>query len=388
VRWHLPSQSANGGAATRGTGGGVVFRLPLPTTSAPADAATQDTRSVLGAVGRQLLKVLVYPVTDIVVGRVADAIATRWEREKRPHRLRHFTPANYRSSVSPSVTKAELEDMAKAGPVLLFIHGTFSTAHGGFGDIPQETMEALHKRYGGRVFAFDHPTLSVDPFENVRWLLGQLPDAPMTVDIVCHSRGGLVSRALAEAPSVSGLDASRVTVRKLVLGATPNQGTLLADPDHMVAMIDRLTTALTLFPTGPVTETLEALVTVVKTLGHGSLNGLDGLRSMCPGGNFLGALNGPGANGADYFAIAANYEPVDRGLRALVTGGANVVVDQVFEGAENDLVVPTEGVYARNGNARFPVPDARRVVLGADQGTMHTTVFQHPEVSRRLLAWL
>src|SRR5208282_3676199 len=130
------------------------------------------------------------------------------------------------------------------------------------------------------------PALADAPDDNVRWLLAHLPSSPMQVDIVCHSRGGLVARVLAERNARLGLDASRIDVRRIVFCGVPNGGTALADPDHMVDMIDRFTTALTLFPTGPITETFEALITVVKIVGHGALKGLPGLASMRPKGTF------------------------------------------------------------------------------------------------------
>lgn len=390
LRWHLPLPDAPavpGTGATRGSGGGKRFRIPA---GAPATAATGATtqRSIFGVVGRRLLKVLVFPLTDPITGATAGFIAQQWEARKRPHRLRHFTPADYQAAEAAVPDAGELAAMAAQGPVLLFVHGTFSTSHGGFGGLPVATMEELHRRYQGRVIAFDHPTLSADPAANVRWLLSRLPASEVELDIVCHSRGGLVSRVLAETPAAFGLQQGHAKVRRIVLGAVPNSGTLLADPDHMVHMIDRLTTVLALFPTGPVTETLEALITVIKVLGHGGLKGLDGLASMHPGGRFLATLNEAGGQPGDYYAITANYEPTDRGLRALVAGAVDSVVDQVFGDAGNDLVVPTEGVYQKNGNARFPVPSDRLLAFDAAQGVMHTRVFEQPEVSRRLLAWL
>ena len=393
LRWHLPEPEAPAGAAgaavSRGAAGGRKrFRIPASVAPPPPGASGLAQRSVFGAIGRRLLKVLVYPLTDVVVGAASEFIARRWEERKRPYRLRRFTPADYQTAAASVPTAGELAAMAAAGPVLLFVHGTFSTSHGGFGGLPLATMDTLHQRYGARVIAFDHPTLSDDPKANVQWLLAQLPAAPMEVDIVCHSRGGLVSRVLAEASASPGANGGRVGVRRIVFGATPNNGTLLADPDHMVNMIDRLTTALTLFPTGPVTETLEALITVVKVLGHGGLKGLDGLASMHPQGAFLGALNREGAGPAEYFAIAANYEAADRGLRALVSGAVDNVADQVFGDAPNDLVVPTAGVYGKNGHARFPVPSERVLLFEPAQGVMHTSLFGQPAVSERLLAWL
>jgi hypothetical protein len=46
----------------------------------------------VGAVGKRLLKVLVFKLLDPIVGAVGDFFARRWEDRYRPHRLRHFTP--------------------------------------------------------------------------------------------------------------------------------------------------------------------------------------------------------------------------------------------------------------------------------------------------------
>jgi hypothetical protein len=386
VRWHLPDRGVTADAG-RGSGGTRRFRIPATTAPLPPDTRSQE-RSVLGAVGRRILKVLVYPITDPVVGFIADQLAARFEKDKRPYRLRSFTPENHGRADAPSLGDAEIADLCAGGPVLLFVHGTFSTTHGGFGDLPDETVRKLHQRYGGRVMAFDHPTLSQGPDDNVRWLLSHLPKTPVQLDIVCHSRGGLVSRVLAESHAAAGLDASHVTVRRVVFAGTPNQGTALADPDHMVDMLDRFTTALTLAPTGPVTETLEAVVTVVKMIGHGGLKGLEGLASMYASGPFLAGLNTRDGRRSDYFAIASNYTPTDRGLQALVMGAADKVVDKIFGDSANDLVVPTEGVWRENGGGGFPVQEARMFTFPPAKGVMHTTYFRQPEVSEKLVAWL
>ena len=56
----------------------------------------------------------------------------------------------------------------------------------------------------------------------------------------------------------------------------------------------------------------------VKIVGHGALKGLDGLQSMNRQGPFMKDLNAHGTAGADYYAISANYEPRDPGLKGLV----------------------------------------------------------------------
>jgi hypothetical protein len=175
----------------------------------------------------------------------------------------------------------------------------------------------------------------------------------------------------------------------VVFVGVPNNGTLLAHPDHMVKMLDRLTTALNLFPTGVVTETLEAIITVVKVIGHGALGGLDGLAAMRPGGAFLNQLNAGQEDGVGYYAVGADYEPVDEGLKALLTGKiADTVMDRVFQKVPNDLVVPTPGVYGANGCTAFPIEDMRCLKVPIDAGIIHTTLFGYPPVMNRLVEWL
>ncbi len=223
----------------------------------------------------------------------------------------------------------------------------------------------------------------------MRWLDDHVPAGPLDVDIVCHSRGGLVARTLAERPAAFGLAPARLRVGRIVFVGVPNAGTALADPDHMMAMIDRLTTALNLFPGGPVTETLEAILTAVKMIGHGALKGLDGLASMQPGGTFLSHLNAGRAAPEAYFAIGADYEPADEGLKALVAGTiADAVVDRIFEQTPNDLVVPEPGVFEVEGAGGFPIPEARRLRVAPDQGVVHTTLFGHAPATAKLLEWL
>jgi len=75
-----------------------------------------------------------------------------------------------------------------------------------------------------------------------------------------------VARTLAERPAGFGLVQARIGVRRVVFVAAPNQGTPLADPDHIVDMLDRFTTVLNMFPCGALAETLESIITVVKVI--------------------------------------------------------------------------------------------------------------------------
>lgn len=387
VSWHLPEAPARrrkrGGATQRFR---IAPRFASGSTEGPAGRAK---RGITASAGKMLLKVLVYPVTDLVLGPISEQFARKWETAHRPYGVRRFTPEHYQEAGAEPMTPVEWAALG-SGRALLFIHGTFSTAHGAFGALPQETMRTLHARYGGRVFAVNVFTLSDDPAANARWLLAQIPAGTrLDVDIVCHSRGGLVARALAEHGAAQG-EEPRLRVGRVVFIGAPNHGTPLADPDHMMEMIDRITSALNIAPTGAVTETLEAIVTAVKIIGHGALKSLEGLASMNPSGQFLARLNRPGDVSTQYFAVAADYTPPEGGgfFKLVTERAGDRLVDKVFGDAPNDLVVPTSGVSEKNGGPAFPLPAASCFVFPAAQGVMHTQYFSAAETAARLLAWL
>jgi pimeloyl-ACP methyl ester carboxylesterase len=381
VTWNLPEDRSGllEVPATRGVGGTKRFVIRRQVPSTPTDGAR--SRGLFGLVGRKVLKVLVYPVTDAVLGPVGERFAGRWEAKRRPYRVRRFGPDDYTRSDAPKVTADDWRGLTD-GRLLLFLHGTFSTARSAFCSLPAATLAELHRAYGGRLLAFDHYTLSEDPAKNAAWLADQLPsDLELEVDVVCHSRGGLVARYLAGA----GLD--RLRVRRVVLVGAPNNGTALADPDHMTDLVDRLTSVLNLVPPGPldaVSEVLEAIITAVKVLGHAALKGLPGLAAMAPGGAFLGQLNGRPPSHADYYGVGANYDPKD-GLRELVRQATNLLLDRVFGEQPNDLIVPTVGMFQAGG---FRVSDDRTLRIEPNLAISHSHYFGHPETSKKLLDWL
>ncbi len=348
------------------------------------------TRGLLGFIDRKIVRVLVYKVTDPVFGRVGRFFAGNWEAKRRPYGVRMFTPENFRNSEVPQMTGGEWDRMGR-DRALLFIHGTISTAPGAFGDLSPEAMEKLSKRYNGRVFAFNHYTLSHDPERNVRWFLEQIPQrVKLDLDIVCHSRGGLVARTLTERLSRLDdldFDPDRLRVNRVVFAAVPNQGTLLANPKHMVEFLDRFTSVINIFPTNWATEFLEGLLVVVKMVGHGALKGLAGLASMDPKGDFLKTLNAGDKGSTEYYGLAADFDPKGS-LRQLVRTVADATLDRVFEKAPNDLVVPTLGVFQKNGHGSFPLDDIRVLQFDKTKDVIHTNFFPHPETAATLLKWL
>lgn len=390
MRWHLPLTEDNQVAAPATRGAGAVKRFRIPKAVAPTASGEQaKTRGLIGMVGKKLLKVLVYPVTDVLIGHAIDVFAEKWEGKKRPYGLRFMTPDNYATPGAPQLTADDWTQLS-SGRALLLIHGTFSTAHGAFSGLDRKDMEELHAAYGGRVFAFDHHSLSHNPARNIKELAARIPaDASLDVDIICHSRGGLVARELAERGATYGLTPDRIKVGRVVFVGAANAGTILAQPDHMVSMIDRLTSVSNLIPTGFVSELLDGLITVIKVIGHGGLKSLDGLASMNPEGPYLKELAGAPKSGATYYAITADFDAgaqdATAPLKSLVK---DALMDKIFEKAANDLVVPTEGVFAPNGSASFPIDVVYRLEMPKTTGVVHTTYFTSPDARKKMKEWL
>ena len=95
---------------------------------------------------------------------------------------------------------------------------------------------------------------------------------------------------------------------------------------------------------------------MAKVLAVGTVKGLNGIGSMVRDGPFLhDGVTRPAAGGrrATYLAIASNYEPTERGL---LDFAKDRLTDALF-GERNDLVVPTDGVFCRNGAACFPIAE-------------------------------
>jgi hypothetical protein len=391
VSFHLPvedpANQSRQPATTRGSGGEKVFilRSHIPAAEPPTDSTT---RGLVGMIGQKLIQVVAFPLAELVVDTVGEYFIGRWERGNRPNQTRLFTPANRKLKIDAKMTEADWATMA-AGRALLYVHGTFSTAQGGFSGIPDSVVETLHNRYGGRVFAFNHHSLSMSPSDNVEWFLDQMPaGVDLDLDIVCHSRGGLVARTMAGELSGFAGELSRLNVGRVVFVATPNNGTALADEENIIGFLDRMATLANVLPSVPVIEALDAVLAVVKTVAYGVLRGLSGLASMRPGGAFLELLNQGNQVDTEYYALAANYEPINPGLKALVAGAKDALIDAIFAGEPNDLVVPTMGVYEGVPDANFPIPRANLFEFPPHRGINHSTFWGEPETAERFLEWL
>jgi hypothetical protein len=244
--------------------------------------------------------------------------------------------------------------------------------------MPAEVRTLLFDHYGGRVFAFDHPTLSYDPLANARWFAEQMPsDVNPTVDVISHSRGGLVTRSLFER---TDLAVPAPWFRRALLVAAPNEGTALASTAKLGALLDTVTNVIGWAPDNPFTDVLEVALTIAKHLAVGAFGGLDGLQSMNPSKQWLDAELPNGANFLDrYRAIGANYEPPDGS--PLFRIARDLATDALFGQKENDLVVPTDGT-----DIHATITPALRIAAGG--GVDHSGYWRYRDATDHLMQWL
>ena len=364
-------------------GGGITRTFTIGRTPGPPpEPGTRADRSIFGEVGKQVLKVVAFPVGQ-ALGRAANSYLDDWEIAHQGYGVRDYKPDNYTAPAAYFDGDSQRWQELAKGRTLLFVHGTFSRAHGAFNDLPLATMKKLQAMYDNRVIAFDHQSISRDPIENIDWLLEQIPDGlKLDFDIICHSRGGLVSRSLAERTDlVPGNRTIRVH-RTALVGAV-NNGTILADVSHWNDLIDTLSTVLNTVGIA-VGDTVDLILSFVRQVAVAAYPKLRGLACMVPSGDFLKKFNARPRGQNQYLAIASNYEPLDHKLASYFR---DVVTDGIFSQKPNDSMVRTDSVVGNTDQGAFaPVTD--QLLLDASKGIEHARYFGNTAVADRLVEWL
>src|SRR6266508_3467009 len=257
--------------------------------------------------------------------------------------------------------------------VLMYVHGfNSSTAGSGGGKfVPQ-----LAANYDA-VLGYDHPTAGISPLDNALELLRMIPDdLQLAVDLIAHSRGGLVIRSLVELVDWQ----PKFRPVRLLTAGSPHAGTRLADPEHW----DRLvSTGMTLGSWlasigGGAFWAPKLLEFVLKAAAQGIFS-LPGLAAMIPGGEFLQRLNAPGAPGMNervrYGAVTSSFaidNVAQQGFRQAFTA----LAVQAFMGEPNDLVVNTASAIEIDKLSRTLPPD-QQFKTTVDHGSY----FQNAEVA-------
>jgi pimeloyl-ACP methyl ester carboxylesterase len=259
-----------------------------------------------------------------------------------------------------------------------------STCRGGLND---ETVAGLARLYGDQMFAFDRPTVLASPDDNAAFLLAALrarkPCVPLTLDLICHSQGGLVARALARrADDLADID---VKIGTIVFVATPNAGTALTHVGDVTnALGDALVRVYTKLFQGFAEKTASHelwMVLQILAIGGDAFAKAPGSQAMVPGGEYLKGLSAAPINYRP-FAVAADFQTAQAGPAALPLTDAEQIIGDVFAAA-NDIIVPTAGV------AQLGTVQIQDVVLcPPEAGVYHLNYFQQQRVRESLLGWL
>lgn len=95
-------------------------------------------------------------------------------------------------------------------------------------------------------------------------------------------------------------------------------------------------------------------------------------------------LNKGGAIDTVYRSIAANFEPTRPSFKPWAK---DKLMGRIFK-EDNDLVVPTRGVYEANGDPMFPIAADNRLHLSGVDDVHHGNFFANAKLVKKLDEWL
>lgn len=275
---------------------------------------------------------------------------------------------------SEDFTLARAENIDISAKHLLFLHGTGSSTCGSFMDLMgSKEWPSILEAYGsGHLLAFQHRTLTCSPLENALELLDALPE-DIELDLVSHSRGGLVADILArfctegQGPKrfdddelkifkdfkrtkdlqiiediIGIIKTKKIKINNVVRVACPANGTTLAS--SRLNFYLNVTFNLIGLATGqqgnPIyTAFKELIMAAVENKDDADI--LPGLESMNPESPFIKALNNPGSRlqvSSPLFIVGGSSE-LSLQWKSLI-----VLTGKFFFRDKNDLVVDTESM--------------------------------------------
>jgi hypothetical protein len=323
--------------------------------------------------------------------------------------------------VAPGEFKAVGDKVQQAfsGRTLVLVHGTFVGSASTLGEYAatldgRKFLSDALKRYKGQVLVFDHPTLSVSPFLNALELSRALAGTTGELDVIAHSRGGVVVRWWLD---VLGESVANAKVR-VVLAGSPLRGTSLAAPNRIQPLLSVLSNvgafaakaagiAAAAHPFSLASFALLKFVVrreknrwgIPPIEGLGDRPGTDAAVAVIPGlqgqsaveNNFeLNGLRSAAARpNVRYHAVSADFEPERMGwklwkvISEFGDRSKDAAVDLIFPEA-NDLVVDT--AHMTTLGTAGDIAD----VLAFEEQTKvyHTNYFRQPEVIDALRGWL
>lgn len=360
------------------------FRLRL---RAGVSRWPDESRALFSRLVSKIIKVLVVKVFPEQIGAYGALRVQAWEKKYRPFEGLHGgTWAQLLDRVPTPVDNLARFSGRRS---LLLIHGTTSTTAGAFAGLAESPslLDRLSALYDGRVLGFNHHTMSIAVAENMRQFYAAFTAAPgdYAFDIVCHSRGGLLARALAHLSedAVGTLTGKpwerplgvRVTIARIVFVASPNAGTVLAQPQRVPGLVERLTNYVNMLPDATLTIASGALLSLAGAVAEVTLPRLPGLADQVPGSPLQERLVPPPRAAENFYAFCADYEP-DGDLVNVVKDAA---MDRIFASERNDLVVPTNGV---GHTPYFNLSPTRTIAFEPARHVHHGVFFHQPEIAR------
>ena len=172
-------------------------------------------------------------------------------------------------------------------------------------------------------------------------------------------------------------------IRSIVYVATPNGGTPLADSEHLGQFLSLATNVIGFIPDNPVTEVAGIVLEVLREWILDPVGELPGIAAMKPDSEILTELNQHPPQVVQR-AIASAFEP--RSNQGALMRLRDLVMDGLFLGNDNDLLVPTRSTYQRCD--QFHIPPDHRLVLDTSFGVCHSQFWTEPEVTGCLERWL
>lgn len=305
------------------------------------------------------------------------------------------------------LVEADFSKVDKSRKSLLFIHGTGSSSLGSFGEMKgTEEWEKLVDFYGeANLLALQHRTLTCSPLQNVLAALEALPNG-IVLDLVTHSRGGLVADLLARFSAHSDgfgqeeldvlkdnsrdidldtiekiskvLKTKSLKIDRVVRVACPANGTTLASKrmDMFLNVTINLLCGAIGGITNPVFSSLKELVlATIETKDDVGI--LPGIESMNPDSPFIKVLNFQGTSkeiDSQLIVIAGSSE-LNLAFKSLL-----VLVGKFFFRGKNDLVVDTAsmefGALRKKGNVYIYLEETGKID--------HITYFKTPKIRRTI----
>lgn len=386
-----PADRAPAELPTRAYGADHQSRIRVSLRGGVSQAPGQ-TRGWIAAGTSKVIKVLVVRVFPDQVGRFVAQRVRAWEDRHRAFQGLHGGTWAELLDATPT----PLVDLARHRnrTSLLLIHGTTSTTAGAFAGLGRQPalLDRLGEKYEGRVLGYNHHTMSVPVAGNVRQFYEALALLPgdYTFDILCHSRGGLLARALMrlsdeQVTTLTGSAWQRppgihVHIGRIVFVATPNAGTALANPECLPGFVDRLANYVNMLPDAALTIASGALLSIAGAMAEVALPRLPGLADQAPGSPLQRMLAPAAGEAGRFYAYSAEYAATGD-LASIVKDG---VMDRIFSNVKNDLVVPSDGVAT---TPYFELPPERCVAYAPQRGVHHSAFFSQPEMAR-VAEWL